>query len=90
MDINSLRSTCCEERSSSRIPPDPNETSAMARHTPTQYSSDKYYFTTTLILTHFNPNLKYIIKTDLSNYILKRVLLQYNKNGKLYLIVFFF
>ena len=38
--LDSLRSTRCEERSSSRIPPDPNETSAIARHTPTQYSSD--------------------------------------------------
>ena len=38
--FDSLRSTRCEERSSSRIPPDPNETSAMARHAPTQYSSD--------------------------------------------------
>ena len=38
--VNSLRSICCEEYSSSRIPPDPNETSAMARHAPTQYSSD--------------------------------------------------
>ena len=42
MDINSLRSTCCEECNSLRIPPDPNETSAMARHAPTQYSSDIY------------------------------------------------
>ena len=30
---------------------------------------------TTLILTHFNPNLRYIIKIDLSNYALKGVLL---------------
>ena len=40
MDCFSLRSTRYEERSSSRIPPDPNETSAIARHAPTQYSSD--------------------------------------------------
>ena len=40
--VDSLRFTRCEERSSSRIPPDPNETSAMARHAPTQYSSDNY------------------------------------------------
>ena len=38
--VDSLRSMCCEECSSSRIPPDPNETSAMAKHAPTQYSSD--------------------------------------------------
>ena len=40
MDINSLRSIYCEECSSLYIPPDPNKTSAMARHTPMQYSSD--------------------------------------------------
>ena len=40
--FDSLRSTRCEELRSSRIPPDPNETSAMARHAPTQYSSDSY------------------------------------------------
>ena len=40
MDINSLRSIYCKECSSLCIPPDPNETSAMARHAPTQYSSD--------------------------------------------------
>ena len=39
------------------------------------FNNLKYHFITTLILTHFNPNLKYIIKTDLSNYILKGVLL---------------
>ena len=37
VDINSLRSTRCEERSSSHIPPDLNETSIRARDTPTQY-----------------------------------------------------
>ena len=40
MDINSLKSTCCEECSSLYIPPDPNKTSAMARYAPTQYFSD--------------------------------------------------
>jgi hypothetical protein len=54
--VDSLRSTRCEERSYSRIPPDPNKTSAMARHTPTQYSSDnnlknKELFNT---LKHYN------------------------------------
>ena len=48
------------------------------------------YFITALILTYFNLNLKYIIKTDLSNYILKKVLSQYNKNGELYLVAFLF
>ena len=53
--IVSLKSMCCEECSSSRIPPDPNETSAMARHTPTQYYSDKNFYITI--------NIKRIIKT---------------------------
>jgi RNase H-like domain found in reverse transcriptase len=42
-----------------------------------------------LIFTYFNPNLKYIIKTDLSDYVLGGLLSQYNKNGKLCLIAFF-
>ena len=40
MDINSLKSTRGEECSSLRIPPNLNKTSAIARHAPTQYSSD--------------------------------------------------
>ena len=43
-----------------------------------------------LVFIYFNLNLKYIIKTDLSNHVLGGVLLQYNKNSKLYLIAFFF
>ena len=39
------------------------------------FNNLKYYFITALIFTYFNPNLKYIIKTDLSNYILGGVLL---------------
>jgi len=50
----------------------------------------KYCFITTLILTYFNTNLKYIIKINLSNYTLGGVLLQYNKNGELYLVAFLF
>ena len=42
-----------------------------------------------MIFIHFNPNFKYIIKTNLSNYALKGVLLQYNKNGELCLVAFF-
>ena len=54
------------------------------------FNNLKYYFITTLILAHFDPDLKYIVKTDLSNHALKGVLLQYNKNSKLYLVAFFF
>ena len=41
--INSLRSICCKEYSSLYIPLDSNETSAMARHAPTQYSSNSNF-----------------------------------------------
>ena len=50
----------------------------------------KYCFITTLILAHFNLDFKYIVKTDSSDYTLGGVLLQYNKNGKLYLVAFLF
>ena len=40
--FNSLRSICCEECNSLYIPPNLNETSAMARYAPTQYFSDTY------------------------------------------------
>ena len=54
------------------------------------FNNLKHYFITTLIFIYFNPDLKYIIKTDLSDYILKRVLLQYNKNSELCLVAFLF
>ena len=38
--VDSLRSTCCEECNSSRIPPDPNETSAIASYSNATYFSD--------------------------------------------------
>ena len=41
-----------------------------------------------MILAYFDPNLKYIIKTDSSDYALGGVLLQYNKDGKLRLVAF--
>jgi hypothetical protein len=50
----------------------------------------KYYFITALIFVYFNFNLKCVVKIDLSNHVLKGVLLQYNKNGELYLVAFFF
>ena len=54
------------------------------------FNNLKYHFTTTLIFAHFDPDFKYIIKTDSSDYILKRVLLQYNKNSELYPVIFLF
>ena len=38
--VNSLKSMRCKECNSLHIPPNLNETSAMARYAPTQYSSD--------------------------------------------------
>ena len=55
VDIDSLRSTRREECNSSRTPPDPNETSAIARHAPTQYFSDIYSY------KYIKKLLKYII-----------------------------
>ena len=52
------------------------------------FNNLKQRFTTAPILTHFNPNLKYVIKTDSSNYALGGVLLQYNKDGELYPVAF--
>ena len=52
------------------------------------FNNLKYHFTTALIFAHFNPDFKYIVKIDSSDYILRGVLLQYNKNGKLYLVAF--
>jgi len=48
----------------------------------------KYCFMTALILAHFDPNLKYIIEIDSSDYALGGVLLQYNKNGELRPVAF--
>jgi len=54
------------------------------------FNNLKYYFITALILAHFNPNLKYIVEIDLSDYTLGGVLSQYNKNSELYLVAFLF
>ena len=52
------------------------------------FNNLKYCFITALILAYFNPNLKCIVKTDSSNYVLGGVLSQYNKDGELYLVAF--
>jgi len=54
------------------------------------FNNLKYHFTTAPILTHFNPNLKCIVKTDSSNYTLGGVLSQYNKNNELRPVAFLF
>ena len=54
------------------------------------FNNLKYYFITALILAHFNSDLEYIVKIDLSDHVLGGVLLQYNKNSELYLVAFLF
>jgi hypothetical protein len=54
------------------------------------FNNLKHHFTTAPILAYFDPDLKCVVKTDSSNHALGGVLLQYNKNGELYLIAFFF
>ena len=44
---------------------------------------------TTLILIHFDSDLKCVLKADSFNHAQKNVLLQYNKNNMLCLIIFF-
>jgi hypothetical protein len=44
----------------------------------------KYYFTTTPILTHFDPHHEYIVETDASDFALGRTLSQTTKDRKLY------
>jgi hypothetical protein len=54
------------------------------------FSDLKCYFITTLVFAYFDSDFKYVVETDLSDYMLKGVLSQYNKNGELYLVAFFF
>jgi hypothetical protein len=39
------------------------------------FNNLKYYFITALILTHFNPDFKCVVKTDSSNHVLGGILL---------------
>ena len=43
-----------------------------------------------VILRHYNLNLKIIVETDTSDYVSEGILSQYNKNGVLHLIAYFF
>ena len=42
-----------------------------------------------LILAHFNLNLEYVLKVDLSDHVQENVFSQYNKNDILQLIAYF-
>ena len=50
----------------------------------------KKVFMSDVILRHYNLNLKIIVKTDASDYVSEGILSQYNKNGVLHLIAYFF
>ena len=50
----------------------------------------KKAFTSDVILRHYNLNLKIVVKTDTSDYVSEGILSQYNKNGVLHLIAYFF
>ena len=54
------------------------------------FNNLKHRFITAPIFAHFNPDFKCVIEIDSSNYVLGGVLLQYNKNSKLYLVAFLF
>jgi hypothetical protein len=54
------------------------------------FNNLKYCFTTALILTYFDPDFEYIVEIDSSDHALGGVLLQYNKNGELCSVAFFF
>ena len=50
----------------------------------------KKAFTSDVILHHYNPDLKIIVETDASDYVSEGILSQYNKNGVLHPIAYFF
>ena len=54
------------------------------------FNALKKAFTSDVILYHYNLNLKIIVKTDTSDYVSEGILSQYNKNGVLHLIAYFF
>ena len=47
-------------------------------------------FITTPVLQHFNLNQMSVVETDLSDYITKGILSQYNKEGILHFVAYFF
>ena len=49
----------------------------------------KKWFTTALILAHFDSDLEYVLEMNLSDHVQESVLLQYDKNGVLHPIAYF-
>ena len=54
------------------------------------FNALKKAFTSDVILHHYNLNLKIIVETDTSDYVSEGILSQYDKNGILHLIAYFF
>ena len=54
------------------------------------FNTLKRAFTFNVILCHYNSDLKLVVKTDASDYVSEGILLQYDENGVLHLIVYFF
>ena len=50
----------------------------------------KKAFTSDVILRHYNPDLKIIVKTDALDYVSGGILSQYNENGVLHPVAYFF
>ena len=53
------------------------------------FNNLKKWFTIALIFAHFNSDLECVFETDLSDHAQENVLLQYDKNDILCLVVFF-
>ena len=54
------------------------------------FNTLKRAFTSDVILCHYNSDLKLVVKTDASDYVSEGILLQYDENGVLYPVAYFF
>ena len=54
------------------------------------FDNFKVVFTTTFILLHYDPNKQTVVKTDVSDYMTAGVFSQYDDNGQLKPVVYFF
>ena len=54
------------------------------------FNTLKRAFTSDVILCHYNSDLKLVMKTDASDYVSEGILLQYNENGVLHPVAYFF
>ena len=54
------------------------------------FNTLKRAFTSNVILCHYNLDLKLVVKTNASDYVSEGILLQYNENGVLHPVAYFF